>query len=627
MKVRRFTIAFGFLGLMPGAFAGLAVHEGRDLASGKQAAFAAKHPQVAVPASVIVSRDKRQFLDHAKLQLAPQVAYSDIPKACVHALLAWEDARFLSHPGFDWFALARAGAAYAARRPLQGGSTLTQQLVKTKLLQADRHGLQGMRRKLRELILAIRLEREMSKNTIIETYFNNVYLGTVDGTDLTGLQQAATFYFQKNATDLNRYECAVLVGSLASPNTRNYYAYPETAHGYAAKVIAKMVSRNFILPREGEIAIRTRSKPGRVAFSELDGRYFLSALADEAFRLGSVGNNGDIRFVVTVDFRDQLLGENLVCKMTESLGRSDLQGALVAMTISGEVRALVGGCDFASNSFNRATQAKRQPGSAFKPFVYASAMELGLSPRTIRNDLPLNINGWEPKNANGSFRGPVTLQTAFADSINTVAVRLTLEVGVTKIILKARAFGINSEIKPNLTIGLGTAEVNLLELTGSYIPFVGDGRRVEPHLISMAISAGRVVGQKLVGNDAPVLSKRVQAEMRQLFEAVVRNGTGKRSGPDAGGGKTGTTQGQRDAWFVGWRKHDSLLVGIWAGSDSNNSIPGLSGGGLPVETWRQFASAASREQDGAIQTPVAKMSLPPIPADAIPACRRYPNLC
>jgi penicillin-binding protein 1A len=631
MSAGRLTIFLGLLGFAPGAFAGFALHEGRALATGKQVAFAVSRPQVTVPAEIVATHDKRQFLNHARFQLVPQFAYRDVPKACVQALLAWEDARFFSHHGLDWVALARAGAAYVSGRHLQGGSTITQQLTKTKFLQAERHGFEGIQRKLRELILAPRLEREMSKEAIIESYFSSVYLGTVQGTELVGLHQAATFYFGKNGSELNRYECAVLVGSLASPNTRNYKVHPELAHQYAAKVIAKTVARKFISAREGDIALRTRSKPGRLEFAEPDARHFLSALADEVFRLGAMGGVGDLRLVVGIDYRDQLLGENLVCRMTHSRGTPDFQAALVGVTTSGEIRALVGGCDFASSPFNRVTQAKRQPGSAFKPFVYTSAMQAGLSPRTIRNDLPLNFDGWQPENFDHTFRGPISLQTAFADSVNTVSVRLTLEVGVAKVIQTARALGITSDIKPNVTIGLGTAEVSLLELTQSFIPFASNGHRVKAHSALMMISSGRVIFQDSGQTGPIVLSRRVQADMRQLFEAVIKYGTGKLAGPDACGGKTGTSQGQRDAWFIGWRCEDSLMIGIWAGSDSNSPIAGLTGGGLPAATWRHFAALATHEQSKTSAVPHLPMTelipFPPLPPDAKTACRHYPNLC
>jgi penicillin-binding protein 1A len=504
-------------------------------------------------------------------------------------------------------------------------------LVKTAFLQSERRGLRGLRRKLREAILAARLEREISKDAVIEDYLNTVYFGDVDGTTIVGIQQAANFYFAKNAKELNLYECAVLVGSLASPNTRNFKAHPGAAHRYALKVVAKAVAHNFVSPREAEASVRTRSKSGHVEFAQADGRHFLSALADEAFRLNLANNDAEVRLVVTIDPRQQLLGENLVCRMIKSPGNADLQGALVTMTPLGEIRALVGGCDFATSSFNRATQAKRQPGSAFKPFVYASAMQAGLSPATIRNDLPLNVDGWQPENSDRRYRGPMSLGAAFAYSVNTVAVRVAQEVGVPAVIRVAHAFGISSNIKPNLTIALGTSEVTLLELTRAFVPFVNEGRRVEAHSITVAISAGRVIFQSPSGNGAIVLNRHAHAEMRELLGAVVKFGTGKRAGPNAVGGKTGTSQGARDGWFVGWRQADSLLTGIWVGNDANDPVPGLSGGGLPAELWRQFSAAAPHDPGVNLAPPIQRNTKKLVSSEpsvtSMPGCQRFPNLC
>jgi penicillin-binding protein 1A len=504
-------------------------------------------------------------------------------------------------------------------------------LVKTAFLQSERRGLRGLRRKLREAILAARLEREISKDVVIEDYLNTVYFGDVDGTTIVGIQQAANFYFAKNAKELNLYECATLVGSLASPNTRNFRAHPEAAHRYAGKVVAKAVAHNFVSQREADSSLRARSKPGRAEFAEADGRHFLSALADEAFRLNLANNGGEVRLVVTIDPRQQLLGESLVCRMIKSGGSAGFQGALVAMTPLGEIRALVGGCDFATSSFNRATQAKRQPGSAFKPFVYAAAMQAGLSAATVRNDFPVSIDGWQPENSDRRYRGPISLETAFAQSINTVAVRLAHEVSMTEVIKVGHALGITSHIRPNLTSALGTSEVNLLELTRAFAPFVNDGRRVEAHSVLVAISSGRFIFQAPTGGGPVVLNRRVHTEMRRLLGAVVKVGTGRRAGPAAVGGKTGTSQNSRDGWFIGWRRGDSLLTGIWTGNDANDSIPGLSGGGLPAELWRQFSSAIPHDANTTMiprvpQKPMDTVSSGP-PADLMPGCRRFPNLC
>jgi penicillin-binding protein 1A len=258
-------------------------------------------------------------------------------------------------------------------------------------------------------------------------------------------------------------------------------------------------------------------------------------------------------------------------------------------------------------------------------------MQAGLSPATIRNDLPLNVDGWEPENSDKRYRGPMSLEAAFAYSVNTVAVRVAQEVGVPAVIKVAHAFGISSNIKPNLTIALGTSEVTLLELTRAFVPFVNEGRRVEAHSITAAISSGRVIFRAPSGDGSIVLDRRAHAEMRELLGAVVKIGTGKRAGPNAVGGKTGTSQGSRDGWFVGWRKEDSLLTGIWVGNDANDPVPGLSGGGLPAELWRQFAAAAPHDTGLNLAPAIRQNTKKLVPSEplvtSMPGCQRFPNLC
>jgi penicillin-binding protein 1A len=619
------------LAMGAGAFAGIARHEGRSLATGKEAVYAMSHSQVRVPADVIAARDKAQFLSSARYQFVPNMTSREIPRQCKAALIAREDRRFQLHHGIDWPGLIRAVSASIVQHQKEGASTITEQLIKNAFLNAARSGFNGVRRKLREAILAVRLEREMSKADIVQRYFSVVNFGTVNHVTVVGLEQAAAFYFAKHAADLNVYECATLVGSLKSPQTLNPKMHPAAAHKRARRVLADMVVNKQLTQNEMDTALRSRSKRGSVKFSQADGRYALSAIADEAFGLNVSGREGEIRLVVTVNPQYQQLAERQICEMTKMRASPDFQGALVAMdSSSGEIRALVGGCNFAKHPFNRATEAKRQPGSAFKPFVYARALEAGLSPSTIRVDAPMNLDGYRPENSDRQYRGPVTLTAGLAKSINTIAVKLEAEIGIDRVIELAHRFGIASEIGRNWSTALGTSEVTLLELTRAYAPFANSGRRVDAHLIAMSVFSGKVIFQRPPAAGPVVLNPRVQTGMREMLRAVVRAGTGTTAGPEAVGGKTGTSQGGRDAWFVGWRAMDAALIGVWAGNDGNEPVAGLSGHGLPAETWKKFAESAARDERTPLAPPISPKKvagLEPSPFESAPGCRRYPNLC
>jgi penicillin-binding protein 1A len=300
-----------------------------------------------------------------------------------------------------------------------------------------------------------------------------------------------------------------------------------------------------------------------------------------------------VRYVVGLDTWHQAQGEATI---KESIARNEDrhvgQGALVALDSDGRVSALVGGADFASSQYNRATQAERQPGSAFKLFVYTAAINIGLHPNSVRSDAPISVEGWTPENADHQFLGPVTLTKAFALSRNTVATRLGREVGVSAVWNEARELGIRSPLGRDPSLVLGTSEVTLLELTSAYVPFMGEGRRVQPYATRIALhSSGQVLYRRDPTPKPPVVNAGTVQAMREMLRAVVTDGTGKNARLCNlwSAGKTGTSQGNRDAWFIGFT--DRLTAGIWFGNDDNTEMAGVSGADMPALAWRKFNEA------------------------------------
>jgi penicillin-binding protein 1A len=506
----------------------------------------------------------------------------DLPPYVPRAFVAIEDRRFYEHYGIDPLGIGRAAIANIMHRGVsQGGSTLTQQLAKNLFLTQER----TVTRKLQEALLAVWLERKFTKTQILELYLNRVYFGS----GAYGIEQASLRYFGKPAKQMNVAEAAMLAGLVKSPTrlapNRNF----DAAEKRAKIVIAAMSELGFITPSNEKVAL---TKPPRIVAQAGNGavNYVADWVVDV---LNDVVGHIEEDVVVTTSI-DSSLQASAERSITEELATKGdkgnvSQGALVAMTPEGAVRAMVGGRSYAESQFNRAVAAKRQPGSAFKTFVYLTAIEHGLTPNTIREDKPINVKGWQPENYTHEYFGPVPLSKALAMSLNTVSVRLTMEFTPMAVIRTAHRLGIASKLEPNASIALGTSEVSMLELVGAYAPFANGGYAVQPHVIDrVAATNGKVLYSRTEQQLGRIIEARYVAMMNQMMQETLTIGTAHKAAlpgwPAAG--KTGTSQDFRDAWFLGFTGH--LVAGVWLGNDDNSPTKKVTGGGLPVEIWSRF---------------------------------------
>ena len=512
----------------------------------------------------------------------------DLPKHVPQAFIAIEDRRFHSHFGIDPIGIARAAVANVMRRGVaQGGSTLTQQLAKNLFLTQER----TYSRKLQEVVLALWLEHKFSKNEILDLYLNRVYFGA----GAYGVEAAAQRYFGKHAREMSLPEAAMLAGLVRSPSRLAPTRNPNGAQRRAQVVLAAMADAGFITDKTAASAI---TQPAQALKQTSNGSinyvadWIMDVLDDLVGRV-----EDDIVVETSIDpalqlFAEQAITEELAAKGAK-LGVE--QGAMIAMTPDGAVRALIGGKSYAESQFNRAVAAKRQPGSSFKPFVYLTALERGLTPETVREDKPISVKGWRPENYTREYYGPVTLTQALAMSLNTVAVRLTLEVGPAAVTRTAHRLGIASKLEPNASIALGTSEASLLEMVSAFAPFANNGMAVSPHVIeSIRGKDGKTRYKRRPQSLGQTIEPRYVGMMNAMMQETLLMGTGRKA--DLAGrpaaGKTGTSQDFRDGWFVGYTAQ--LVTGVWLGNDDSSPTKKMTGGGLPAEIWARFMKNAHR---------------------------------
>ncbi len=517
------------------------------------------------------------------------VKLDDLPPYLPQAVIAIEDRRFYGHFGVDPAGLARALLSnLRAGEVVQGGSTLTQQLAKNLFLTPER----TMERKIQEVILALWLEARYSKNDILEMYLNRVYFGA----GAYGVDAAARRYFAKPARSLTLAESAVIAGLLKAPSRYSPLTNPEASEERTKLVLDAMDEAGFISPREAELALASPHATMKLAAGS-SGSYVADWVADLLPDLAGA-LPGDVIVDTTVDYDLQTAAAEAIEAGLAEQGKAfrASQGALVAIDGTGAVRALVGGRDYDKSQFNRAVEAKRQPGSAFKPFVYLAALELGLTPATVTLDAPIQIGNWRPQNYGKTYRGEVTLQTALALSINTVSARLTELVGPDAVVTTAHRLGITSELKPIPSIALGTSEVSLLELTDAYVPFSNGGYGVIPHVVKRIRSAtdGKTLYERTGTGSGVVVGSREIGMMNGMLRDTLTRGTATKAslpGWDAAG-KTGTSQDYRDAWFIGYTTN--LTTGVWFGNDDNSPTKRTTGGSLPAQVWSKFMIEAHK---------------------------------
>jgi len=537
------------------------------------------------PTIEIVGTDGSVLAQRGEM-VGANVALKELPPYLPKAFIAIEDRRFYSHHGIDPWGILRAAMTNVLRRSVsQGGSTLTQQLAKNLFLTQER----TLQRKLQEVELALWLERKYSKAEILELYLNRVYFGS----GAYGVEAAAQRYFGKSARNVSLTEAAMLAGLVKSPSRLAPNRNPDGAEQRAQTVLAAMAEAKFITEAQAQVAIShppISVKPAGAGTVNYVADWVGEVLDD---LIGQVDQS--IVVETTIDPRLQGVAEAAVIDelAAKSVKFNVSQGALVAMSPDGAVRAMVGGRNYAESQYNRAITAKRQPGSAFKPFVFLTAIEAGLTPETIRLDAPLDIKGWKPENYGHEYFGPVTLTQALAMSLNTVAVRLGLEVGPKNVVRTAHRLGISSKLEANASIALGTSEVSLAELVGAYAPFADGGLSASPHVVTRIKTLdGRVLYMRQPDQPTPVVEPRYVAMMNVMMQETLISGTARKAeipGWQAAG-KTGTSQDFRDAWFIGYTAN--LVTGVWLGNDDNSPTRKATGGGLPVEVWTRFMRAA-----------------------------------
>ncbi|NWH09095.1 MAG: PBP1A family penicillin-binding protein [Alphaproteobacteria bacterium] len=514
------------------------------------------------------------------------VELKDIPPHLIEAVLAIEDRRFYGHWGVDPEAMLRALVANVeAGRVVQGGSTITQQLAKNLFLESDR----TYWRKAQEMLLALYLEARFKKEEILVLYLNRAYFGA----GAFGVDAAARRYFAKPAKDISLTEAAILAGLLKAPSRYSPQNDFEAAEARAKLVLNAMVEEGWATPEDARKAAATRPKLAR-AQGTPGISYFIDWVMEDV--PGYIGGlNTDLIVETTVDSQFQRWAEDAATSVLDREGESRNAGqvGLVELDNEGAVRAMVGGRSYAQGQFNHATQAKRQPGSAFKPFVFLAALETGKGPESMIADSPLMIGKWAPANFDDKYEGMVTLRRALSRSLNSAAVRLIMEVGPRRVAKLAHRLGITTPLDANASLALGTSEVTLVDLVAAYTPFANGGQSVSPYaIIRIKTASGRVLYERKGGSLGEVVAPARVAQMNMMMADTLIDGTGRNARLDhwVAAGKTGTSQNFRDAWFVGYV--NGLVTGVWTGNDDGAPMDKVTGGGLPGEIWREFMNRA-----------------------------------
>ncbi len=520
------------------------------------------------------------------------VRLEELPEHVPQAFLAIEDRRFYEHNGVDNRGLARAVIAnLRAGATVQGGSTLTMQLVKNLILSPER----TVRRKIQEIRIALALEEMLSKEEVLELYLNRVYLGE----RAYGIEAAARTYFGKAASELTVQEAAILAALPKAPSRLAPTENLEAARARAEDVLQAMLDAGYIDPLTYLTAVTLPAElteSAEIAYDPaLFGHVFDAAVAEAEAALGE-----PLPAVVTVhtsiDPVLQAAAHQAVSEIMDEAGeaRNAGEAALVALDLDGRVRAMIGGRDYRESQFNRAVQAERQPGSAFKPVVFAAAFEAGLDPATTFRDRPIDIEGWQPENYGGGFRGRVTIADALKRSINTVAAQAGAQVGPAAVAEMAERLGVTSDLAEVPALALGAGEARLIDMTALYAAFANDGRRTQPRLVTEIRDArGALIwAAPEPAPGRPVIEEQHARWMSTMLQSVVIDGTGTRAqlGAHRAAGKTGTSQNSRDAWFVGYTGY--LTAGVWVGNDDDTPTDSVTGGQLPALIWRSFMADA-----------------------------------
>jgi penicillin-binding protein 1A len=554
--------------------------------------------------SILIKAEDGQIIGSFGDIYGEYINFNEFPASLVDAVIATEDRNFYHHFGVDPLGIARAMFAnIRAHRVVQGASTITQQVAKNVFLTPERTFI----RKLKEMLLAFKLEHRFSKEEIISIYLNRVYLGAGS----YGVDAAAKRYFDKSAHDLTLAESAIMAGLLKAPSRYAPLSNPVLSRKRADQVLVNMEDAGYLTKAQTDRARKEleNSMKGKKPNSQ-STFYFADWIADQ---LPEYVGNVDDDLVVTATLKPelQLMAEKAINDVMDKNGEklNASQAALISMSPDGAVRAMIGGRSYAESQYNRATQSERQPGSSFKLFVYLAGLESGMTPDTIMDDEPLSVRvsggNWQPQNYNHRYGGSMTLKEALAESINTIAVRISEDVGREKVINVAHRLGISADMQPLPSIALGATEVSLLELTNAYAHLAAGGAIVHPYgIVEINTTHGKKIYKRPAKRQGSAISTNIVGMMNEMLMDVVTEGTGRAAQigrPVAG--KTGTTSDYKDAWFIGYTP--DLVTGVWVGNDNNEPMKKVTGGTLPASIWHGFMAPA----------------LAKVPASAIPTDR------
>jgi len=554
------------------------------------------------PSVTVEADDGTVFARYGDL-VGDHVTLADIPAYVPQAIIAIEDRRFYHHFGVDVLGVLRAVFRNAvAGHTVQGGSTLTQQLAKNLFLSPER----AMKRKVQEMLLALWLEHTYSKDQIMVAYLNRVYLGS----GAYGVDAAARTYFNKPAHDLTIREAAIIAGLLRAPSRYSPMHDPAQAMERAKVVLQAMVEEGYVTDAQRRTAIASVAVPTHKPGSGGDGHYYADWVYDQ---IGPMIEDTEQDMIVktTLNLPMQRMAERHVDDILVKQGEAKnvSEAALISLAPDGAVKVMTGGRDYHISQFNRATQAQRQPGSAFKPIVYLAAIEQGLSPDDVIVDEPLTIGDYSPENYDGKYRGAITARQALAESVNTVAVRVLEKAGIGKVIETARDLGVTSPLEHDAALALGASEVTPLELATVYASLASGGKAITPYAIREVDSrAGQVLFRHNDVSPPQVVDEGAVVTLMGMMQEVIKSGTGKAAalGSRSVAGKTGTTSDYRDAWFAGFTADYTTVV--WMGNDNNAPMKKITGGSLPAALWHDYMADAEQglpelalKSDGALR--------------------------
>ncbi len=538
------------------------------------------------PAITVLANDGSVIARYGDIK-GENLTVKDFPPDLVHAVLATEDRRFYYHFGVDPIGLFRAVVVNIARKGVvQGGSTITQQLAKNLFLTQER----TLKRKIQEALLALWLEHELTKDEILAAYLNRVYLGA----GAYGMDAASQVYFKKSARALTLRESAILAGLLKAPSKYSPRSNPQLAEERARVVINNMKAAGYL--NEDEIRkISTLPTPRRKPLATESAQYYADWVTEQLDDLVGAQED-DLIIETTMDPDVQKAAAENIERVLQEQGEAKhmSQGSAIVMRRDGAVLALVGGRDYGSSEFNRATHALRSPGSSFKPIVYLTALEQGYTPETMVTDAPIEVGSYRPTNFDGKYYGDIPLRGALAFSLNTVAIQLMQQTGVGSVINSARRLGITARLEPNLSTALGSNGTTQLEMTTAYTVFANGGLAITPYGITKISSKdGTVLYQRRHAEFIMprVFSRQAVSDLTTMMQGVTEFGTGmgaKLSVPTYG--KTGTSQDYRDAWFDGFA--GGYVASVWVGNDDNSSMKRVTGGSAPANIWRGMMTAA-----------------------------------